>query len=289
MITHISSIVRKAVRGRYAIGAFNTSNLEVTLGIVRAAVKLKSPVIIQTSESALTYAGWKTLPLLIRSVSEETGRRVPIALHLDHSKEPAAIKAAMRFGIHSVMMDGSSFPLKKNILETSRMVRYAHRRGVWVQGEIGRIVGSEDWVNVKSGDALLTQVDEAVVFAHATRVDALAIAIGTMHGIKKVRDVKPKLHLDRLRAIHAVLPGLPLVLHGASHVPAETLSRAAAQGIAIVNIDTDLRLAFTGAMRDYFKKNPDAYDPRKIEQPAIDAVQKEVEAKIRILGSAGKA
>ena len=292
MLVHIGRIVNKKMLGKYAVPAFNTQDLETTLGIVRAAEKQKAPVIIQTSVGALEYAGIDDLAGIIKTEARKT--RVPIALHQDHCKDFNLIKKLIDLGYSSVMIDASHLPYKENVKLTRSVVSYAHKRGVWVQAEIGRILGSEDWQRVKTGSDLMTDPDQARKFVGETRVDTLAVAVGSMHGIpvnpkvkKILRTLKEHIDLERLRAIHKKVR-IPLVLHGASGVPDNQIRSAINQGVAIFNIDTDLRVAFNKALRENLKKHLSIYDPRKLLGPATDALQAMAERKIKLLKANNK-
>jgi len=293
MLVHIGRIVNKKMLGKYAVPAFNTQDLETTLGIIRAAEAQKAPIIIQTSVGALEYAGIEELVGLIKTAAREA--KVPIALHQDHCHDFSLIKKLINLGYSSVMIDASHLPYKENLKLTKQVVSYAHKRGVWVQAELGRILGSEDWQTVKSGDDLMTDPDEAADFVKQTRIDTLAVALGSVHGIpvnpkikKILSTLKEHINLKRLREIRKKV-SIPLVVHGASGVPDPQIRAAVKQGVAIFNIDTDLRVAFNKALRSNIKNNPQIYDPRKLFAPATDALQKEAEHKIKLLKSNGRA
>jgi len=283
MLVHIKQVVKAAQKGGFAIGAFNVNNLETVLAITQAAEKLQSPVIIQMTEGAIEYAGLSELTALVKAAAD--GIKAPVALHLDHGHSWPIIKKCIDIGFSSVMIDGSSFPYKKNLAVTKKVVEYAHERNVWVQGEIGRLEGSEDWINVAEGEDYLTLPADAKRFAKESGVDTLAIAIGNYHGVNKIIEKKTlRLDLKRLAEI-AKIVRTPLVLHGASGFPAGQIKKAISLGIRIVNIDSELRISFAEAERDFLKKNKDVYDPRKILTPAIKEMQKTVEKKIKVLGS----
>lgn len=293
MLVHLGKIVNKKILGKYAVPAFNTQDLETTLGIVRAAEAQNAPIIIETSEGALEYAGAEELANIIKSLAKKA--KVPIALHQDHCRHFDLIKKLIDLGYSSVMIDASGLDYKENVKLTKQVVAYAHKRGVWVQAEIGRLLGSEDWQNVKSGEDLMTDPDEALKFVEATGIDTLAVAVGSMHGIPvnpKIRKIMSTLeeHIDlpRLAAIHKKVK-IPLVLHGASGVPDDQMRKAISHGVAVFNIDTDLRVAFNKALRDNLHKHPEIYDPRKIFGPATDALQATAETKIKLLRANGKA
>ncbi|MBX4187741.1 MAG: class II fructose-bisphosphate aldolase [Candidatus Doudnabacteria bacterium] len=293
MLVHIGKLVNKKILGEYAIPAFNTQDLETTVGLVRAAEKQNAPIIIQTSVGSLEYAGVEELATIIKMEARKA--RVPIALHQDHCKDFSLIKKLIALGYSSVMLDASGMEYKENVKLTKQVVSYAHKRGVWVQAEIGRLLGNEDWQSVKTGEDLMTDPDEAVRFVKETGIDTLAVAVGSMHGIPvnpKVKKILSTLkeHIDvpRLKAIHKKVK-IPLVLHGASGVPDDQIRKAISQGVAVFNIDTDLRVAFNRALRDNLRKHPQIYDPRKILGPATEALQKMAETKIKLLKTNGKA
>jgi fructose-bisphosphate aldolase, class II len=293
MLVHIGKIVNKKMVGKYAVPAFNTNDLETTLGIVRAAEKQRAPVIVQTSEGALNYAGMEEIVTIMKIEARKAS--VPVALHQDHCKHFDVIKKLIDLGYSSVMIDVSHLDYKENVKITKAVVKYAHKRGVWVQAEIGRLLGNEDWQNVKSGEDLMTDPDEAAKFVAETGIDTLAVAVGAMHGIPvnpKIKKIMSTLveHIDlkRLEAIRKKVK-IPLVLHGASGVPDDQVRKAINHGVAVFNIDTDLRVAFNKALRDNLDKHPEIYDPRKILAPATEALQKTAETKLKLLKTSGKA
>ena len=293
MLVHIGKIVNKKMLGKYAIPAFNTSDLEMTQGIIRAAEKQKAPIIIQTSVGALEYAGMEELVGMIKTMARQA--KVPIALHQDHCHDFGLLKKLINLGYSSVMIDASHLPYKENISLTKAVASYGHKHGVWVQAELGRLLGNEDWQNVKTGQDLMTDPDEAQEFVAKTKIDTLAVAVGTFHGIPvnpKIKKVLSTLreHVDmaRLKAIRAKVK-IPLVLHGASGVADLQLRQAIKLGVAIFNIDTDLRVAFNNALRQNLKKHPEMYDPRKILVPATAGLSAKAEEKIRVLRANGRA
>lgn len=293
MLVHLGQIIHKKMFGHYAVPAFNTSNLEITQGIIRAGEAQKAPIILQTSVGALEYAGFEELIALNKQAARDA--KVPVALHQDHCKDVKLIKKLIAHGYSSVMIDLSGLPYKDNVKITREVVKYAHKAGVWVQAEIGRLLGNEDWQNVKSGEDLMTDPDEAAKFVNATGIDTLAVAVGTWHGIpvnpatkKILHTLKEHVDLPRLKAIRAKVK-IPLVLHGASGVPDSQLKKAIKERVVIFNIDTDLRVAFNEALRKNLKDNPQIYDPRKILSPATEALQKMAESKLKIMNTSGKA
>ncbi|AUG58384.1 MAG TPA: fructose-1,6-bisphosphate aldolase, class II [Ruminiclostridium sp.] len=299
---------KKAYEGGYAIGAFNVNNMEIIQGITEAAKEVNAPLILQVSAGARKYANHTYLMKLIEAAIEETG--LPICVHLDHGDSFELCKSCIDGGFTSVMIDGSHLPFEENIKLTKQVVDYAHEKGVVVEGELGRLAGIEDDVNVSEEDAAFTDPDEVEEFVERTGVDSLAIAIGTSHGAFKFKG-EPKLRFDILEEIQKRLPGFPIVLHGASSVipeyveminnnggeipgaqgvPEDMLRKAASMAVCKINIDSDLRLAMTGTIRKYFAENPSHFDPRQYLGPARNAIKELVKHKlINVLGCAGKA
>jgi fructose-bisphosphate aldolase, class II len=283
MLVHIKELfpgtpAGKDVVGQFAYPAFNTMNLETTLGIIAAAEEMNAPVILETSEGAIKYAGLETLYEIIASLAVKA--KVPIALHMDHGKDMDQLKRGIELGYSSVMIDHSGLSFEENVRDTKAMVEFAHTEGAWVQGEIGRMRGSEDWVSVSEAETLLTEPEEAKKFYDATGVDTLAASVGTIHGIIKMSgQVKAHVDVERIKAIHDLVQ-VPMVLHGASGVPDDVISQAIANGVAIINIDTELRLGFTKELRIFLASHPDEVDPRKYLHPAIEGVKKAAIAKL---------
>lgn len=300
----------KAYEGGYAIGAFNVNNMEIIQGITRAAKKLDAPVILQVSSGARKYASHGYLVAMVKAAAEETG--LPIALHLDHGPDFETCKACIDGGFTSVMIDGSSLPYEENVALTKMVVEYAHAHGVVVEGELGTLAGVEDEVVVESGKESYTNPDQVLDFVTRTGVDSLAIAIGTSHGAYKFKPgQKPQLRFDILEEVEKRLPGFPIVLHGASSVnqddiktinqyggqmpdaigiPEEMLRKASSMAVCKINVDSDIRIAMTAAIRKHFAENPADFDPRKYLTPARDAVEAVVSHKIEtVLGCGGKA
>ena len=294
----------KALKGHYAIGAFNINNMEIIQGVVDAAKVKKSPVILQVSSSALKYAGPKYLKAMVEAAVSETG--VDLALHLDHGPNFETVKLAIESGFTSVMFDGSALPYEENVKATKEVVEYAHARGVVVEAELGKLAGVEDDVKVAGHEATYTDPDQALDFVTRTGIDSLAVAIGTSHGAYKFKG-EAKLDFERLQQIQDKLPNFPIVLHGASAVdpayvkmcndfggdiagakgiPVEMLRKAASMAVCKINMDTDLRLAMTGSVRKVFGENPKEFDPRKYLGAARTNIQTLVEHKITdVLGS----
>jgi fructose-bisphosphate aldolase class II len=287
-LDHIKNLVKKAHGGKYGIGSFNTQNLEITLGIVRGALAARAPVIIQVSESTIEYAGLKPITHIVSTVAKNLAVNIPVALHLDHGKKFQSIVECIEAGFSSIMMDASHLPFDENVALTRKAVEYAHKRGVWAQGELGRLKGVEDVVKVAEREAFMTNPKEADEFVKKTGVDTLAVSIGNIHGIVKFKKGVPELDLKRLKEISERVK-IPLVLHGASGIKKEEIKKAVKLGINVINIDTEIRLAFTGSLRNTLGKDKEIYDPRKVLAPVIDAVAKVVNEKIKMFGSAGKA
>ncbi|HMM21929.1 MAG TPA: class II fructose-1,6-bisphosphate aldolase [Selenomonadales bacterium] len=297
----------KKAYGKYAVGAFNVNNMEIIQGIVDAAKEEQAPIILQVSAGARKYAKHIYLIKLVEAAVEDSG--LPICLHLDHGEDFEICKACVDGGFTSVMIDGSKLPYEENVALTKKVVEYAHARGVAVEAELGRLAGVEDAVNVSAKDATYTDPEQAADFVHRTGCDSLAVAIGTSHGAYKFKG-EASLDFPRLGQIAKLLPGFPLVLHGASTVlpefvakcnayggqlkdakgvPEEMLFKAGSMGVCKINIDTDLRLAMTATIREHFAKNPADFDPRQYLKPAREAIKQMVQHKIKnVLNSSHK-
>ena len=290
---------KKSMKEGFAIGAFNVNNMEIIQAIVDAASEENSPVILQASSSAIKYARPKYLMKMVEAAVEETN--IPIAMHLDHGPDFETCKACIDAGFTSVMIDGSKYDFEENIALTKKVVEYAHERGVVVEAELGKLAGIEDDVNVSASDAMYTDPEQAKEFVERTGCDSLAIAIGTSHGAYKFKG-EAKLRFDILAKVKELIPNTPIVLHGASTVipelvemcnkygadipgakgvPDEILNEASKSGVSKINVDTDLRLAMTAAIRKEFAENPSAFDPRKYLGPARDLIKETVAHKIR--------
>jgi fructose-bisphosphate aldolase class II len=289
MLISLKSLLSKSKGKKYGIGAFNTQNLEITLGIIRAAVDQQAPVIIQVSETTIEYAGLKPITHIVETIAKNAAVNVPVALHLDHGKSFRSVAECVNAGFSSIMIDASDLPYDENVVLTKQAVDYAHKHGVMAQGELGRVRGSEDWVIVTDKEANMTDPDEAQDFIKKTGVDVLAVSVGNVHGIYKMQKGVPKLDQKRLKEIHNKIPNLPLVLHGASGLPREEIEQAILSGVRIINIDTELRLAFTDTLRGTLRKNTAMYDPRDVLEPSIGAVQDVVAKKIEMFGGKNKA
>ena len=315
-----TEMFKKAYDGGYAIGAFNVNNMEIVQGITEAAKEVNAPLILQVSKGARAYANHTYLTKLVEAAVIETG--LPIALHLDHGDSFETCKSCIDGGFTSVMIDASSKSFEENIEITKKVVEYAHDHGVVVEAELGSLAGVEDEVCVSAEDSSYTRPEEVEEFVSRTGCDSLAIAIGTSHGAYKFKPeqctlneqgilVPPALRFDILEDVSKRLPGFPIVLHGSSSVPQnfvkminenggnmpdavgvpeEQLRQAAALAVCKINIDSDLRLALTGTVRQYFNEHPDHFDPRQYLKPARSAIKELVKHKlINVLGCDGKA
>lgn len=295
----------RAYQEGYAIGAFNVNNMEIIQGIMQAAAQEKSPVILQVSAGARKYAGQIYIMKLVEAALLEAD--VPVVVHLDHGPSFEMCKDCIDGGFTSVMIDGSHLSFEENIAITKQVVDYAHPKGVWVEAELGKLAGVEE--HVQSAEHVYTDPDEAVEFVQRTGCDSLAVAIGTSHGAYKFKGAAT-LDFARLETIGKKLPGYPLVLHGASSVPAEfvemcnayggkvggasgvpedMLRRAAGMAVCKINVDTDIRLAMTASIRKCFTEMPDQFDPRSYLSPAREAVKNMVAHKIHnVMGCSNK-
>ena len=321
-----TEMFKKAYDGGYAIGAFNVNNMEIIQGITAAAIAERAPLILQVSKGARAYANhiylMKLIEAAIEDAEQNAGFDLPICVHLDHGDSFELCKSCIDGGFTSVMIDKSGLPLEENIAITKQVVDYAHDHGVVVEAELGTLAGVEDEVNVSAEDSSYTHPDDVQEFVERTGCDSLAIAIGTSHGAYKFTAaqctrneqgllVPPPLRFDILREVEKRLPGFPIVLHGSSSVPQEfvkiinenggkmpdavgipeeQLREAARMAVCKINIDSDLRLAMTACIRQYFNEHPDHFDPRQYLKPARAAIQKMVQHKlVDVLGCNGKA
>ncbi len=295
----------RAYAESYAVGAFNINNMEIIQGIMQAASEEKSPVILQVSAGARKYAGQPYIMKLAEAALQEND--LPMVVHLDHGADFEICKACIDGGFTSVMIDGSHHSFEENIAITKKVVDYAHDKGVWVEAELGQLAGVEEHVSAEK--SVYTDPDQAVEFVQRSGCDSLAIAIGTSHGAYKFKG-EAKLDFERLEKITELLPGYPLVLHGASSVPQEfvemankygaklgsakgvpeeMLRKAASMGVCKINIDSDIRLAMTAYIRRQLAESPEEFDPRSYLKPAREAVRTMVQHKIKnVLGSSNK-
>lgn len=290
MLTHIKELIHDAIARDYAVAAFNVENVETTLSVVRAAVQEKSPVILQVSENTIGYAGLKVITSIVEHVARDEAGSIPVALHLDHGKSFRSVAACVQAGFSSIMIDASDMPVQENVILTKQAVDYAHRKEVWVQGELGVVKGLEEAMTLAEREPFMTKPEEAKKFVADTGVDTLAVAVGNVHGVVKLRKgATHNLDILRLDEIRKVLPETPLVLHGASGVSAASLKEAIQHGIRVVNMNTELKLAFVDALRQTLKNDPEVFDPRLMFKPSMLAIQELVAGKLRALGSTGKA
>ena len=302
------NMFEKSIAEKFAVGAFNINNMEFVQGIMDAAAEENSPVILQTSSRAIKYARIPYLRKMIEAGLEE--HDIPVALHLDHGPDFETCKLCVDNGYTSVMFDGSKYDFEKNIELTKQVVDYAHEHGVVVEAELGKLAGVEDDVNVAENDAMYTDPEQALEFVQRTGCDSLAIAIGTSHGAYKFKG-EARLRFDILEKVKELMPNVPIVLHGASTVipeyvemcnkyggnmpgakgvPDEMLHEASMRGVSKINVDTDLRLAMTAAIRKVFVETPEQFDPRKYLGPGREFIKETVKHKIRdVFGSSNKA
>jgi len=313
-LVNTKEMFAKAMAGKYAIPAYNFNNLEQIQAIITACAETNSPVIIQVSKGARSYANETMLRFLAMGavqMARESGSRIPICLHLDHGDSFELCKSCIDSGFSSVMIDGSHLPYDENVALTRKVVEYAHQHDVTVEGELGVLAGIEDEVSAEH--STYTKPEEVEDFVRKTGVDSLAISIGTSHGAYKFKAGQPvpPLRFDILEECEKRIPGFPIVLHGASSVvqeyvqlintyggrmegavgiPEEQLRQAAASAVCKINIDSDGRLAVTAKVREYFAKDPKEFDPRKYLGEARKELVKLIKHKNEtVLGSAGRA
>lgn len=284
MLVHIKDLVQDGKKNGYAIGAFNITNFESILAVAQAAVRVGSPAIIQVSESAIQYMGLKPITHLVSTVAKNVAAGVPIALHLDHGTSFDNIFECISSGFTSVHIDASNLPLDENINLTKQVVKMAHARRVWVQGEVGAMVGSSGNIRSKLKEIPLAKLAEVVEFVKQTKVDTIAAAIGTAHGLHTNEDIVFSL----LKAIKNKVK-IPFVLHGGSGVLDVKIKKAIKKGVNIINVGTDLKVAFCRALIEACLKNKQETDPRNLLKPTIAAVEKVVFGKMKLFGSAGRA
>ena len=304
MLVTAKQVLVPARQKHYAVPAFNVNDLEFLRAVMDAAVRMKSPVIVQTSEGAIAYAGMDYLVAMVRVAAQA---KIPVVMHLDHGKDLKVIRQAIQSGYTSVMIDGSALPYAKNVAATKKVVAWARAKRVSIEAEIGALAGIEDFVSVADADAHLTNPQEAARFARETHCDSLAVAIGTSHGAFKFKN-KTHVDIDRLKKI-ASLVKIPIVLHGASGVLEDVkaiaekygaklgeargvldadIKNAIKHGVAKINIDTDLRLAFTAGIREAVHDLPKVIDPRKLLEPANLLMREVAMRKMKLFGSAGR-
>ncbi|MBP2646229.1 MAG: fructose,6-bisphosphate aldolase, class [Firmicutes bacterium] len=281
-LVSMKNMLDQAKANKYAVGQFNINNLEFTQAIVEAAYEEKSPVIFGVSEGALKYMGLEFTVAMAKAAAEKYD--LPIALHLDHGSSFAVIVQCIRAGFSSVMFDGSHYGLEENIALTKKVVEIAHNVGVSVEGELGTIGGVEDDLHVDDADAKFAKPEEAIYFWNETKVDALALAVGTAHGVYKG---EPKIHYDIIKAVASKIDA-PVVLHGGSGVPDQSIREAILHGAGKVNVNTENQVACTETLRSILLKDSKVIDPRKYMGPAREAMKNVVKNKIRLFGSNAK-
>ncbi len=287
MLVHIKEIIPKAVKGNYAVPAFNTFNLETTLAIVRGAVAKKSPVIIQISEKTIKYAGLKPITHIMETIAKNEAVVVPVALHLDHGKSFHSVAECISAGFTSIHIDASELPYDENVILTKQATDYAHKNKCWAQGELGTILNKKSIAKKKIKDdfsKFMTNPSQAEKFVKKTKINTFAPSVGAMHGIFKGKE---KINQTLLKEIKQKTK-LPLVLHGASGVPDQDIKQAIKNGVAVINIDTRLRQVFTNTLRQTLMSKVHEIDPRDIFPASMDSVQKIVEEKIELFGSVNK-
>jgi fructose-bisphosphate aldolase class II len=278
----VKDLMADAERNEYAVGGFNLNNMEILQAVIQAAEEERSPVILQASQGGIKYAGISYIVAMAKAAAERA--TVPVALNLDHGTSFEQVVSCICSGFSAVMIDGSSHSFESNIALTRRVVEVARIAGVSVEGELGKIGGTEDDISVDDKDALMTNPNDAEIFVEQTDVDLLAIAIGTAHGVYMG---KPELDFERLKVINEKID-VPIVLHGASGVSDEDVRKAISLGVRKINIDTELRLAFSNAVRQVIDKYPNEIDPRKILGPARENMKEVVKHKMRVFGSSGR-
>lgn len=281
-IISTKNILLEAQKNKYAVPAFNIYNLETLQAVLEATYNMKSPTIIATTPGTVNYAELEYLVAIVKAAAKKYD--VPIGLHLDHCSDIDFLKRCIRGGYKSVMIDGSSMSYEENIRVTREVVEFAHKYDVTVEAELGRVGGVEDERIVHEKDGMLTDPKIALDFVNRTNVDSLAVAIGTAHGLYKF---EPKLDFDRLKEIRNIID-IPVVLHGGSGVPEDSIIKAIEYGICKVNIATELKIPFAESIQSYFKDNPEANDPRHYFKPGKKAVMKVAMDKIRICGSGNR-
>jgi fructose-bisphosphate aldolase, class II len=283
MLVHIKEIVKKAKRSGYALGAFNITNLESVLGVAQAAVKAESPAIIQVSESAIKYMGLKPITHIVSTVAKNIAANVPIALHLDHGSNFDSVFECINSGFTSVHIDASSLPLDENINLTKQVVKMARARGVWVQGEVGAIMGGHGNIRGKLKEIPLANLADVIKFVRETKVDTIAAAIGTAHGVCSNEDI----NFSLLKAIQKEIK-IPFVLHGGSGISDAKIKKAIKEGVRIINVGTDLKVAFCQTLIQECARHKNETDPRNLLKPTIKAIEKVVYDKMKLFGSAGR-
>lgn len=281
MLVHIKNIVKESTKKKYAVGAFNIHNIESALGVAYAAETVGSPAIIQVSEGTIEYMGLKPITHIVSTVAKNIAPQAPIALHLDHGKSLDSVFECINAGFSSVHIDASHLPLDENIALTKQVVAIAHRKGVWVQGEIGSIIGGHGKLGGRIEGIPIADPDEVIRFVKETKVDTIAAAVGTAHGVFTNEDINFKI----LKKIKSSIKA-PFVLHGGSGVEVRKIKRAIREGVNIINIGSDIKIAFSKTLIKNCAKNKKETDPRNLLKPTIKAVQDVVEEQMKLFGSA---
>lgn len=276
-------ILEKAMREKYAIGAFNANNIEMVQAIIEAAEEENAPLILQASQGAIQYAGLENISAIVRNAAATA--KVPIALHLDHGTDYEQNVKCLCMGFTSLMFDGSKLPYNENVSITRKIVEMGHAVGVPVEGEIGRIAGTEDHITVSEVEANMTEPEEALRFFRDTGVDSLAVAVGSVHRMKKK---EAKLDHERIKSISKLVK-IPLVLHGSSGVMDDEMKKGINEGLCKINVATQLNMAFVEGMKKALKDKPEEVDPRKILKVSKELLKEVVKDRIRVFGCGGKA
>jgi fructose-bisphosphate aldolase class II len=276
-------LLEKAMREKYAVGAFNANNIEMVQAIIEAAEEESAPVILQASQGAIKYAGLENVTAIVKNAADMA--KIPIALHLDHGTNYEQNVKCLRIGFTSLMFDGSKLPYEENVSITRKVVEMGHAVGVPVEGEIGKIGGTEDHITVSEVEADMTEPEEALRFVEDTGVDSLAVAVGSVHRMKKK---EAKLDHERIKRI-AELVKIPLVLHGSSGVMDDEMKKGIKEGLCKINVATQLNMAFVEGMRKALNEKPEEVDPRKILSLSKELLKKVVKDRIRVFGCSGKA
>lgn len=282
-LVSMNAFLPQAKKEGFAVGQFNVNNLEYVQAIIEAGKEERSPLIFGASEGAIRYMGLSNVVALAKAAAKEAD--VPVALHLDHGSSFDVVMKCIQAGFSSVMFDGSHYPFEENIRLTKKVVEAAHAVGVSVEGELGTIGGVEDDLNVSEEDAALADPEQAIRFWEETKVDAMAIAVGTAHGMYKG---EPKIRYDIIEKVSSQIEA-PIVLHGGSGVPDESIQKAISLGVGKINVNTENQVAMAKVVRELLDNNPDMIDPRKYLGPAREAIKETVKEKMRLFGSSGKA
>ena len=278
-----TTLIERAWKEGYAIGAFSVHNAETTRAILKGAEEEQAPILIMIGQKVINTMGLNEMKAMVDAFMEN--HTIPVAIHIDHSRQFEQTMAAARAGFHSLMFDGSGYDFEDNVRITKAVADVAHALGIGCEGEIGKIGGVEDDIAVDEADALITTVEEAQEFATRTGLDYLAISIGTAHGMYKA---EPKLAFDRIKEIKEIVQK-PLVMHGGSGVPDDQVERAISLGIAKINVDTELRQAFTWGVQNYWKEKPEDFVLADSLGAGEALMKEKVKEKIRLFGSSGKA